>query len=88
MSEIIIPVSSTSLQQKIYAIKDGNLVEQKEVHLTDDDLTSAIAYLANKYNIANVNFTGNKEFTCYFVEQVKEKFTNKYTVNLNINYVN
>lgn len=88
MSEIIIPISFTSLQQKIYVIKDGNLVEQKEVALETDTLIAAIAYLANRYNIINVNFTGNKEFTCRFVKEVREGFIDKYsTVHLNINYV-
>lgn len=87
MSEIIIPISFTSLKQKIYAIKDGNLVEQKEVRLTEDELTPAIAYLANKYNITNINFTGNKQFVSNILSKVRERFAEKYAVCLNINYI-
>lgn len=84
--KIIVWTSLTILPQRIYVMRNGELIDQ--LHVTFEELEDTIYALVEKYQIYNVDFTGAQGYSEKFIENIKKNNTINYSNHIiNVQYV-
>lgn len=82
MNKIIVYTNPTAPFQKIIVFQDGIIIDQLGVQT--DDVASTVRAFSQKYNIADVEFMGARDYSLGLMRKTQEQ--TKYSESLNIKY--
>lgn len=90
MDELVLSLSPVAPKQILFTVKNGSIVEEKELPLELNKIVTAIGFLGTKYGIKSVKVVGNKSFAEKFVAEISNALTSsRYTVtDMVVTYLN
>ena len=84
--KIIVWTSPVAPFQKIYVMKDGELVDQ--MGIMPNDIVDVVYALVDKYKIMDIDFSGAKSFATSFADELRNNQVIHYGHEcLNINFI-